>query len=90
MNRKEFIEAIKKIGWTVKGSWHGLNDRLVSPTGAVTDIRVNEDSLEPYSNELYGGESFYIQAKWYFKDAKINEKDGYVSINNLLLMNHKL
>lgn len=89
MNREEFIEAIQKIGWSVQKSHNGLNDRLISPTGAVTDIRVMSESLEPYSNKLYGGESFQMSAKWYYKDAIINEENKYVAINHLLLMNHQ-
>lgn len=88
MNKQEFIEAIGKIGWTVRKSWNGLNDKLISPNGVVTDIRVCDDCLEPYSNHLYGGESFNMSAKWSFKDASYNEENKYVSINNLLIMNH--
>ena len=89
MTRKEFEKAIKKIGWSIEYSWNQLNDRLVSPTGVITDIRVNEDSLEPYSNSLYGNESNYMLAKWYFKDAFYNKKEGFVAVNHLLLMNHE-
>lgn len=88
MNRLTFIDAISTIGWTVQPSWNGLNDKLVSPNGVVTDIRVCDDCLEPYSNHLYGGESFNIYARWYFKDAYINTEEKFVAINNLLLMNH--
>lgn len=90
MNKQEFIEALSKIGWSVQLSYNGLNDKLVTPNSTITDIRVTEDCLEPYSNNLYGGESFVAIAKWYFKDAKYVEKEGYVSINHLLLMNHNL
>lgn len=88
MNKQEFEQAIAKIGWSIQKSWNGLNDKLVSPSGAVTDIRVREDKLEPFSNKLYGCESNNISAVWYLKDVEYNEKEGYVAINHLLLMNH--
>jgi hypothetical protein len=88
MTKDKFLEAIDKIGWRVQKSWNGLNDKLVSPTGIITDIRVSGDKLEPYSNKLYGGESFQMTVCWYYKDAIYNEADGFISIDNLLLMNH--
>lgn len=88
MTKQEFIEAINKVGWMVKPSWNNLNDKLISPTLAETDIRVREDCLEPYSNKLYGGESNQMQAKWYFKDAYYDSENNYVAINGLLLMNN--
>lgn len=88
MNKQEFEQAIAKIGWSIQKSWNGLNDKLVSPTGYETDIRVLGDRLEPFSNKLYGGESNNMSAVWYLKDATYNEKEGYVAINHLLLMNH--
>ena len=88
MNREEFIKAINQVGWKVQPSWNGLNDKLISPTGKETDIRVMTDSLEPYSNNLFGGESWQMSVKWFFKDAKHNVEENYVSINHLLLMNN--
>lgn len=88
MNREEFIKAINQVGWKVQPSWNGLNDKLISPTGKVTDIRVMTDSLEPYSNSLFGGESFQMSVKWFFKDAVHNKEENYVAINHLLLMNN--
>ncbi len=88
MDRQQFEEAINKIGWTIQKSWNRLNDRLVSTTGKETDIRVMTDSLEPFSNNLYGGESWQMTAKWFMKDAVFNEEEGYVAINHLLLMNN--
>lgn len=57
MNKEEFVKAIEKVGFSIQKSWNGLNDKLISPTGTETDIRVLEDRLEPYSNQLFGGES---------------------------------
>lgn len=90
MNRQEFIDALNKIGWSVKLSHNGLNDKLVTPNGTITDMRLREDCLEPYSNNLYGGESFIASAKWYLKDARYEEKEGYIAINHLLLINHNI
>lgn len=89
MDRIEFIEAINQVGWGVKKSWNGLNDKLISPTGKETDIRVTSDALEPYSNKLFGGESFQMSVKWFFKDAVHNIEQNYVAINHLLLMNNQ-
>lgn len=94
MNKEQFIELIyNKIGYTVQRSHNGLNDKLVTHNGTVTDIRVCEDHLEPYSNHLYGGESFNIQAKWDFKNKDsvvYSEELKCVSVDGLLLMNHDL
>lgn len=89
MDRAQFIKAINQVGWKVQPSWNGLNDKLISPTGKETDIRVTSDALEPYSNKLFGGESFQISVKWYFKDAVHNIRENYVAINYLLLMNNQ-
>jgi hypothetical protein len=88
MNKEKFLEAINKVGWKVQPSWNGLNDKLISPTGKETDIRVMTDSLEPYSNNLFGGESFQMSVKWFYKDAIFNEEENYVAIHHLLLMNN--
>lgn len=88
MNKEEFIKEINKVGWTVQKSWNGLNDKLISPTGTVTDIRVMLDRLEPFSNKLYGGESHYMSMVWYYKDAIFNKEHNFAAINGLLLMNH--
>ena len=74
MNREEYIKAINQVGWKVQPSWNGLNDKLISPTGKETDIRVMTDSLEPYSNNLFGGESWQMSVKWFLKTQNTTSK----------------
>ncbi len=91
VTREEFEIQLNKIGWKIEKSWNGLNDRLITPSGAVTDWRVNTDDIEPYSTQLYGGVSWVCSVKFQFDSMEILEEDtislggngGYV-----LFMNH--
>lgn len=84
--KQEFIDFIKPFGWSVQVSNNGLNDRLVTPTGNVTDIRVSENHLEPCSAQLFGDVSFEMFVYWYYNKITHNEKEKFISVDGLVLM----
>lgn len=89
----DFEEKLNLIGWKIKKSWNGLNDVLVAPSGAETDLRVISDYVTPYSVKLYGGERYGCIVKFYFQSMEIMD-DGTVSLGSsgghILFMNHDL
>lgn len=93
VTREEFEAQLNKIGWKIEKSGNGLNDRLFTPSGSATDWRVNKDSIEPYSTNLYGGESWVCSVKFFFDSMEILE-EGTVSLGRdggyVLFMNHDI
>lgn len=90
VTKEQFIGLIKILEYDVIETHNGLNDRIVTPTGRVTDLRVLPAWIEPYSNSLYGGEANTIDAKWYFIDLTVNREEPYVSVGHLMFMNHSI
>lgn len=89
MNRNEFEEKLNEFGWHITPSHNGLNHRIESNDGVLTDLRVREDRIEPFSNALYGGASFVITCCWYLDKAYVLEDNSAIAINHLLIMNLK-